>query len=397
MPKEKRAKRRIRPRTWIIIGVAAAIVIAAGIATPILLLQHRASAEGRTITATVGTQTLQKSVTSTGTLTPTVNDAVDFAVSGTVTDVYVKAGDTVTKGQKLAKVSTLSLNAALLQAKAQLAKAQATLSDAERASNGSAASVAQISADSASVSVAQAGVQSAKDDLKDAVLTAPDAGLVTDVEVAVGDTVNGSGGSGGASGGSSGSSTAAFTIVGTDAWEVDGTVSESDVALLAAGDQVTLAGTDGTTIFGVLREVGVIPSTSSGAAEYPVTIDVTGAPKGLYDGVSLTATIIYERRTDVLAVPTAAIATGTDGSTTVTVVGTDGTQTKATVTVGETDGTYTEITGGLTEGQTIVLATFTAGTGGTGTGTRGGFGTGTFGGFGGGTGGFGRGGTGGTT
>ncbi|WP_284292381.1 hypothetical protein [Luteimicrobium album] len=66
----------------------------------------------------------------------------------------------------------------------------------------------------------------------------------------------------------------------------------------------------------------------------------------------MTAKIVYERRSDVLSVPSAAVTT-TDGTSTVLVVGDDGKTTKTTVTVGETSGQNVEITKGLTEGQKI--------------------------------------------
>lgn len=52
--------------------------------------------------ATFGTQT--QTVSLDGTLSPRKQSDVNFAVLGTITKVYVKAGDTVSKGQKLARV-----------------------------------------------------------------------------------------------------------------------------------------------------------------------------------------------------------------------------------------------------------------------------------------------------
>lgn len=390
--KKTRARRRLRRRTWIVIGAVAVVVIAAAITLPLLLLHRTPTAEARTITATVATQTLQKSVSGTGTLAPAVDEDVDFAVSGTVHSVKVAAGDTVKKGQLLATVGTLSLKAAVLSAKADLAQAKATLSDARSASTGSSADLAKIDADASQVGVKRAAVASAEDALANAKLEAPVAGLVTAVNVAKGDAVGGSDGSGGGSG-SDDSSSAAFTIVGTDSWETSVSLSESDVALIKAGDQVTLTlGSDTTqTLYGVVDDIGLLPSTTSGSAEYPVTVTLTGTDQatGLYDGVSTTATIIYERRTDVLAVPSAAVTTTSDGTSTVKVQAADGTIADTPVVVGESDGTYTEITSGLSAGDTIVVASFT-GAGRTGTGTTNDR-TGGFGGFGGGTGTFGGG------
>ncbi|QAY71771.1 efflux RND transporter periplasmic adaptor subunit [Xylanimonas protaetiae] len=309
------------------------------------------------VTATVATSTFQKSVTGTGTLAPTVQDSLSFGASGTVTAVDVAVGDTVAAGQVLATIDTLQLDAAAAAAKATLATAQAQLASAQADDDGSDAADAQVASRQAAVDVAQASDDAAQADLADATLTATHAGLVTAVNVTVGDTVGGgsSGGIGGnGANAAADTSTAAFEIVGTDAWEVTVNVGENDVADIAAGNQVELTGDSlADTVFGTVTSVALLPTTSSGAVSYPVTIAVTGTPEGLHDGVSVTATIIYERRSDVLAVPSAAVTTADDGTTTVDVVGDDGATTPTTVTLGDRNGQDVEVTDGLSAGQTV--------------------------------------------
>ncbi len=351
---------RIRKRTWIIVGSAAAVVVAAVVVAVVVLVpKPQDAAVAQTITSTASLETIEKSVSVSGTLTPTVNESVDFAVSGTVTSVLVQEGQTVAAGTALATVDPIELQADLLAARADLAEAQATLADDEESSSGSDADTARIAADTASVSVAQQTVAAAETAVANATLVAPVAGLVATVGIAVGDSV---GGSSGGTGGGTTTSTTAFVIVGTDAWTVNATVGEADVALIAAGNQVELTTDDGTALFGIVREVGMLPSTSSGSVVYPVVIDITGTVEGLYDGVGATASIIYERRTDVLTVPSAAVTT-MDGVSTVTVVDADGVETVTTIEIGETDATVTEILSGVVEGDSVLVATFTPGEG----------------------------------
>ena len=59
--------------------------------------------------------------------------------------------------------------------------------------------------------------------------------------------------------------------------------------------------------------------------------------------------LIYERRTDVLTVPSAAVTTGDDGTSTVLLVDADGNQVETVVEVGESVGSLTEI---LSEART---------------------------------------------
>ena len=351
--------RRTTPLTRTVSAVVLVGLVAAAIWWFGIRDASAASSAPVTRTVAASLTTMQKSVGGSGTLTPSLRQDVSFDVSGTVTAVPVAVGQTVTAGQTLATVDTLQLNADLLQAKATLASAQAKLSDAT--------GTAQIAAAQAQVDVARSGVDAAQTAMDGATLTAPVAGLLTAVDLEVGDAVSGGSSTGPSTGGGTNTTTAQFTIVGTDAWEVDVTVSDADVALIAVGDQaeVTLDGaTD--TVFGTISEIGLLSTSDSGVAAYPVTVAVTGDQEGLHDGVSADVELVYERRTDVLTVPSLAVTTATDGTATVTQVDADGKAVEVTVTTGETSGNLTEITDGLAEGDEVVLATFTPGSGGTG-------------------------------
>lgn len=366
--------KRTRPLTRVVAGV----VVAGVAATAVWWFGFRGNSDASaattptTQTVQASLSTMEKSVSATGTLTPTVQEDVSFAVSGTVLTVDVAAGDTVTEGQQLATVDTLTLNADLLSAKATLAKAEASLGTAEDQDDGTDASDAQIAAAQAQVDVAQAQVDTAQEAMDDATLVAPVGGLLTTVGIEVGDTVSGSGSSGSSgtsapgSTGSTGttstssSSSGQFTIVGTDTWEVDVTVDETDVALIAVGDQVEMTSDDLTdTVYGTVSEIGLVSTSTSGVAAYPVVITVTGDHEELYDGVSVDATIIYERRTDVLTVPAQAVSQNDDGQSVVTTVDDAGAETEVVVETGETSGTLIEITSGLAEGDSVVMQVFT--------------------------------------
>ncbi|KQY24164.1 RND transporter [Cellulomonas sp. Root485] len=346
--------RRTTPLTRTVTAVVLVALVVAGIWWFGIRDASAASAESVTRTVAASLTTMQKSVSGSGTLTPSVHQDVSFEVTGTVNAVPVAVGQTVTVGQPLATVDTLQLTADLLQAKATLADAQAKLADA----SGS----AQVAAAQAQVDVARSGVDTAQSAMDGATLTAPVAGLLTAVNVEVGDAVGSSAGPS-----ASGETEAQFTIVGTDAWQVEVTVSDADVALVEVGDQaeVTL---DGATepVFGTISAIGLLSTSDTGVAAYPVTVAVTGDQEGLHDGVAAEVELVYERRTDVLTVPSLAVTTAADGTTTVQQTDADGELVDVPVTTGETSGNVTEITEGLAEGDEVVLAVFTPGTGGTG-------------------------------
>ncbi|WP_158370516.1 efflux RND transporter periplasmic adaptor subunit [Cellulosimicrobium cellulans] len=373
-----------RTRPWVRVVAVALLVGVAGSGVYWFGFRETAPAQAAAPTTTAvaaSLSTIQQSVSGSGTLTPTVQEDVSFAVSGTVTSVDVAVGDTVTAGQQLATVDTLQLNAALLQARADLASAQASLSNAQDEADGSDSSDAQVAALSAQADVAQAAVDAAEADMAGATLTAPVSGLLTTVDLEVGDVIAGSGlssgsgstgstgstGAGGTTGGSgatgsssstTSASTAQFVVVGTDAWQTSVSVSESDVALLSVGNQAELTTSSSTdTVYGTVTEIGLLSSSSGGVASYPVTVAVTGTPEGLHDGESVDVSIIYERRTDVLTVPGSAVTTE-DGRSVVTQEGADGGTVTTAVTVGETSGDLVEIIEGLAEGDEVLVTTF---------------------------------------
>jgi macrolide-specific efflux system membrane fusion protein len=381
-----------RPRTWIISAVV--VVVLAGAAVWWFGFAKKNSADAATptsITQTVATRTLTQSVSGTGTLAPSVDQQVSFAASGTVLSVKVKAGQTVKAGDVLATVTTQQAAADLASAQATLASDQARLADAQSSSTGSAADVAQIASDQAAVTVAQSAVTAAQAEVAGTTLKAPVAGLVAAVNVAVGDAVSassasagsssGSGGSGGSSGSgasgggasggsssSSGSSSSggAFEITGTDAWTTEISVAAAQVKNIKVGNQVTLSTSENSSFFGTVSSIGLLPSTSSGAATYPVDVKVTGSPENLYDGVSVTASVVYKKIADAVAVPSLAIKSD-NGTQTVTKV-VNGKDVATTVKTGITEGQYTQITDGLKAGDEIVVVSITrpSGSGGTG-------------------------------
>src|SRR5271167_2879806 len=89
---------------WPIIG-GVVVLVAGVVGLTLWLTSGSTPATGLTVTtATVSAQTgtIQQTVASSGTLEPASQAGLNFAVSGTVTGVNVKAGQTVTAGQVLA-------------------------------------------------------------------------------------------------------------------------------------------------------------------------------------------------------------------------------------------------------------------------------------------------------
>ncbi len=400
-----------------------------------LLFTSGSSSATPTITTTTTVQTvstgnISKTVSATGTVSPSTTSDLDFGVSGRVTAVDVAVGQSVAAGQALATVDSSVLAATLAQAQAALANDQSQLSTDQ--DNG--ASATQLASDNAQIASAQTQVNSAQTSLNDATLTSPIAGQVAAVNLTVGQQVSGSGtssasssaasgtgssgsgstggsgsssgvGSSGSSGfgsgsssssGSSGSSSSSpeIQVVSTGSYVVDASVGSADVGQVQTGDQATVTGTGAaSTIYGTVASVGLVASSSSGVSQFPVVIDVTGSPSGLFGGASATVSIITEQLYDVTVVPTTAVHYS--GANTTVTLDQNGNKVARNVTIGASSGGMTQVTSGLSTGDRIFVTeiSFRGGAGGTAGrsglfGGRGGLGgAGGFGGFGGGGGG----------
>ena len=109
------------------------------------------------------------------------------------------------------------------------------------------------------------------------------------------------------------------------------------VSLASFRNEVEITPTGGGEVaYGTVSEVGVIATASdSGAAQFPVTVDVTGRPTDLYAGSTASLAITVKQATDVLAVSSQALHSGGDETYVYVIDGTK--RTKRVVTVGETD------------------------------------------------------------
>jgi multidrug efflux pump subunit AcrA (membrane-fusion protein) len=339
-------------RRWLVLGL---IVVLAGAGAWYQLKPDPGSGT-TSVTATVSRGTYKSTVTATGTIAPKKNVDLAFTSSGTVTQVAVEPGDVVEQGDVLAKIDDSALIAERDAAQAQLTAARTQLSE------DSGGSSSQVSADTASVASAESALTQAQDAVDNATLRAPFTGTISAVSYAVGD-VAGSGGNQPAA--DSSSSSSGITVISPHKLLVNANVSSTDVSSLKTGMQAEITPTGGgAVVYGTVTDVGKIATASdSGAAQFPVTISVTGTPSGLYPGSSASVAITTKQATDVLTVPTQALHSS-NGTTFVYVVS-GKKRTRTTVTLGTAYGAQTEVKSGLTEGDTVEVISFKAGSGNT--------------------------------
>ena len=149
-------------------------------------------------------------------------------------------------------------------------------------------------------------------------------------------------------------SAATLVTLGVGARLVSMTVSEYDVAALAAGQKasVTVNATDQTAAAKV-TSIASVATSEAGVQSYQAVVSVPDWPGKTRVGMSVTTTITVQARRAVPSVPLAAV-TSVDGSTVVRVVGADGTAVPRAVTVGLVGDERVEVTQGLRTGETVV-------------------------------------------
>ena len=233
---------------------------------------------------------------------------------------------------------------------------------------------AQIEQAAAQLSNARAQLIVAENTYADNIITAPFDGIIAELNAKVGDQVSGSSAAAG--------STNLATLI-TKQKIATMALNEVDVAKIKIGDKATLTfdAIDGLDMTGTVSQIDSIGTVSQGVVTYNVKITFDTDDDRIKSGMSVSADIITDAHTDVLTVPNSAVKTNAAGS--YVQILKDGKPQDVTVQTGISNDTDTEITGGLTEGQSIITQTIVTGgktstpaatTGNAARGTLGGFG-----------------------
>lgn len=321
----------------------------------------------------VSLQTLQNSVTATGTIEAVTSVTVGTQVSGIVNKLYVDYNSQVKKGQVIAELDKTNLLSELNTAKANMASAQSQLNyqSANMKRYQTLYQKGLVSADDyenalltyrqakEEVATAKEQVQRAQTNLGYATITSPIDGTVISKSVEEGQTVA-----------ASFNTPELFTIAKdlTNMQVVAG-VDEADIGAVKEGDRVTFTvdAYPDDTFEGTVKQVRLQATTTNNVVTYEVVISAQNADLKLKPGLTANVTIYTQERTGVLAVANKALrftptkeTVGKDmkivdckGKNKVWTL--DGkTLTAHPVSIGQTDGMHTEITKGLKAGQQIV-------------------------------------------
>jgi multidrug efflux pump subunit AcrA (membrane-fusion protein) len=239
------------------------------------------------------------------------------------------------------------------QAAAQLASMQQQYSAARSSlvSLQTSASPQTVQMDDAQISIDDVNVNSVQHQLDGATLTSPIPGIVSQVNVKAGQSVS--------AGGNAASATSAIVVFSPGSYDVTGTVSDSQVNLVAVGQgaQVTPAGST-QALLGKITSIAPAATVSSGVATFAVTAQLTDTSNAIRPGISASVDIVINQVVHVLTVPTSAVHTTAAGSTVNVLV--NGQLKSVPVQTGASDPTRIEITSGLKLNDVVVIAIVTS-------------------------------------
>ena len=204
-----------------------------------------------------------------------------------------------------------------------------------------------IQMDNAQIQIDQINVGTLQHQLDSTTMTAPIPGIVAQVNVKPGQSVSTSGTSN------------AFVIFTPGAYAVTGTVSDSQVNMVALGQtaQVTPAGST-QAVQGKITAIAPAATIASGVATFAVTAQLTDTSNSIRPGMSASVNIVLNQVVHVLTVPTSAVHTTAAGSTVQVLV--NGVPRSVPVQTGASDPTRIEIVSGLRLNQIVVIAVITS-------------------------------------
>jgi HlyD family secretion protein len=276
--------------------------------TAIMVLRPFQKKEAATTFETVKVErsNINSTVTATGTIEATITVQVGTQVSGILADVYVDFNDVVKKGQLLAKLDETALKAQLEQSQSQVDQAQAQLNFQEATYNRLKALfdkklIAQADYDQAvfnyenskaALNNAKSSLARSKVNLDYATITSPIDGVVLNRAVEAGQTVA-----------ASFNTPTLFTIVNNlTQMEVHTSVDEADIGKVKQGQRVEFSvdAYPDLKFEGTVAEVRLQPVTTNNVVTYNVILNAPNPDKKLMPGMTASATIFVEEKSDAL-------------------------------------------------------------------------------------------------
>lgn len=365
--------------------IAVIIITTAIIFSTRVMVKREETAEFITQKAERGT--IISTISASGQITAGNSLPITAQVDGVIKEVYVKNGDQVTTGQKIAEVilsqsseqKRLTAWGSYLQAQTQLNSAQTNLytlqasafSANQKFINGAVAQElsfddptyiqennAWMAAEANYINQAKV-IEQAKISLNNAwlnyqsaspIITAPTAGKIIDLTIAPGSTIS--------------TSTASTpqnigSVSFGDTLQATVNLSELDIIQVGSGQKVilTLDSFPGKTFSGKISHIYTSGVVSSGVTSYPAVISLDTALSNIYPNMTVSANIITNIKNNVVKIPNSAIISS-DNQNYVRVLN-NGQPSEVGVETGIFSDTEIEIISGIIEGDIVITSVIT--------------------------------------
>jgi HlyD family secretion protein len=249
---------------------------------------------------------ISNTVTATGTIQALKTVNVGTQVSGIILHIYVDFNDHVKQGQLLAKLDETPLRTQLDQSQSAVDQAQSQLHFQEAtynrlkvlydkkliAQNDYDQALYNYENSKAALSNAKSGLDRAKVNLEYATITSPIDGVVLNRAIEEGQTVA-----------ASFSTPTLFTIVNDlTQMEVQTSVDEADIGKVKEGQRVqfTVDAYSDLKFEGTVSQVRLQPVTTNNVVTYVVILNAPNPDKKLMPGMTASATIYVEEKTNTL-------------------------------------------------------------------------------------------------
>lgn len=287
--------------------------------------EHKAPARYRTVAVSRGT--MIAAVTATGTINPVRTVMVGTQVTGRIQSLHADFNSMVKAGDVVATIDPAVYQARRDQAEANLATAQASVSntlsvvaqrkreldriaslleqqfvsqnDVDMARTLHQGAAAQLEVTRAQVLQAEAQLRATDLDLNSTVIRAPANGIVIARTVEVGQTVT------------AGFQTPNLFLIAQDLtqMQIDTNVSEADIGGIGMGDEATFTvdAYPAEVFHGTVKQVRQAPSNIQNVITYIVVIKVGNRDLRLKMGMTAHVTVIVAKKDDVVRVPGAAL------------------------------------------------------------------------------------------
>jgi HlyD family secretion protein len=277
------------------------------------------AAQGRAGTyefTTLARGTLEKTVSSSGSLQPVATVAVLPRMSGKVERVYVDYNEVISKGQVLAELNTDMLKLHREQQRASVIKARAnyelqllTYQNQQKLAEKNLIAEYELKTGKTTLDIHAAELAAAEASLlvieteitQYAFITSPINGIVLERNINEGETVAES---------SSSNAAKIFTLAeNLEEMRIETGVGELEIAAIYPGQDVrfTLEALPGRTFFGTVASKRLMPTVTDNVVAYTVIIQVDNRDGSLLPGMTCAVEFIEERRDNILLIPNAAL------------------------------------------------------------------------------------------